>query len=49
MRETSSTLHELAQEQAGHDCLTGAGVIREEEADPGQGQDVPVDSVELVG
>ena len=35
--------------RAGHDRLAGAGVVRKEEADAGQGQDVPVDSVELVG
>lgn len=40
---------ELADEQPGHDGLSGAGIVGEEEAHPGQLQKVVVDGLELVG
>jgi hypothetical protein len=37
------------QDQAGHDGLAQAGVVGQEEADAGEGEDVAVDGVHLVG
>ena len=39
---------QLADEQAGHDRLAGAGVVGEEEADAGELEEVVVDRLELV-
>jgi len=40
---------ELFEEQSCHDGLPKARVIGKEETDPGQGKDVPVHSIHLVG
>src|SRR5262249_8044679 len=40
---------QLADEQAGHDGLASAGVVGEQEADPGQFEEVVVDGLQLVG
>ena len=39
---------QLADEQAGHDRLAGAGVVGQQEADAGELQQVVVDGLELV-
>ena len=40
---------EFLEEQAGHNGLSGAGVVGQEEADVGLAQDVVVDGLYLVG